>query len=166
MRTRGSLEKRRKTKKIVADQQTFFFIFHWEPLVSLSCAWWKGTFLLIFECFWSFSAMRTHAQACIRWSKYTTLVLSCLILSEPGNALYLRDRNSYFFLLQGGSIAVLAVGIWTVVDKSFIEVLLRNNLFMSAAYIMIFTGCCATIVSFLGCYGALKVNKCYSTVKY
>ena len=29
-------------------------------------------FLLIFECFWSFSTMRTHAQACVCWSKYTT----------------------------------------------------------------------------------------------
>ena len=32
----------------------------------------KGTFLLIFECFRSFSTIRTHAQACLRWSKYTT----------------------------------------------------------------------------------------------
>ena len=29
---------------------------------------------LIFECFWSFLTMRTHAQACIYWSKYTTPV--------------------------------------------------------------------------------------------
>ena len=25
------------------------------------------------KCFWSFSTMRTHAQACILWSKYTTV---------------------------------------------------------------------------------------------
>ena len=44
--------------------------------VSLLCASRahdeKGTFLLIFKCFWSFATMQTHAQACVRWSKYTT----------------------------------------------------------------------------------------------
>ena len=29
-------------------------------------------FFMIFECFPSISTMRTHAQACFRWSKYTT----------------------------------------------------------------------------------------------
>jgi hypothetical protein len=62
------------------------------------------------------------------------------------------------FSYQCGSAAVLAVGIWTVVDKSFIEILLRNTLFMSAAYIMIFTGCCAIVLSFIGAYGALKAS--------
>ena len=33
---------------------------------------WKRYFLPIFECFWSFSTMQMHAQACVRWSKYTT----------------------------------------------------------------------------------------------
>ena len=64
----------------------------------------------------------------------------------------------YNAFLQFGSIAVLAVGIWTVSDKSFMEVLLRNSLFMSTAYIMIVTGCLAFVLSFLGCYGALKVT--------
>ena len=56
----------------ITDQQTFFFIFLCKPLVCLSCAWWKRYYLLIFKCFWLFLTMRTHAQACIRWSKYTT----------------------------------------------------------------------------------------------
>ena len=32
----------------------------------------KILFLVIFECFWLFSTMQMHAQACVRWSKYTT----------------------------------------------------------------------------------------------
>ena len=36
-------------------------------------------FLIIFLCFWSFLTVRTHAQACVRWSKYTTLVCLCNI---------------------------------------------------------------------------------------
>ena len=51
-----------------------FFVFLCEPLVSLSCAWWKKYFLLIFECFQSFSTMRTHACAYVRWSKFTTII--------------------------------------------------------------------------------------------
>ena len=35
----------------------------------------KGSFFIIFECFLLFSIMRTHAQACICWSKYTTIGL-------------------------------------------------------------------------------------------
>ena len=40
----------------------------------------KGTFLLIFECFLSFSTMQTHVQACVCWSKYTTSLICVLII--------------------------------------------------------------------------------------
>ena len=49
---------RRKAKKKVCE--------------PLWCMMKKVHFLLIFKCFWSFSTMQTHTQACIRWSKYTT----------------------------------------------------------------------------------------------
>ena len=73
MLTRGS---HKLTKK---NDSSFFFVSlsctSWAPLVRLSCAWWKSYFLYIFKCFWSFLTMQTHAQACVRWSKYTTLYL-------------------------------------------------------------------------------------------
>lgn len=59
-----------------------------------------------------------------------------------------------------GGIAILVIGIWTLLDKSFIEVLLRNNLFMSAAYIMIISGSVSTIISIVGLVGAAKETKC------
>ncbi len=37
-------------------------------------------------------------------------------------------------------MVVLAVGAWTLADKSYIEELLRNELFISSAYILIFSG--------------------------
>ena len=50
-----------------------FFSFFFVSLTRASRAHdEKGTFLLIFKCFWSFSTMPMHAQACICWSKYTT----------------------------------------------------------------------------------------------
>lgn len=63
-------------------------------------------------------------------------------------------------LVLVGGIAVLAVGIWTLVDKSYIEMLLRNNLFMSAAYIMIIGGAISACLSLIGFIGALKETKC------
>ena len=53
---------------------------------------------------------------------------------------------------------MISVGVWTFMDKAFMEVLLRNNLYMSATYIMIGTGCVAIVLSILGCIGALKVR--------
>ena len=48
-------------------------VFLHEPYMSLSHAWWKKYF---FHDFQMFSIIFDHAQACVRWSKYTT-VQSC-----------------------------------------------------------------------------------------
>ena len=57
----------------IADKQTFFFIFLHAPYMSLSYAWWKRYFFMIFKCFWSFLIVFDHANACACWLKYTTL---------------------------------------------------------------------------------------------
>ncbi len=64
------------------------------------------------------------------------------------------------FLIFLGGLIVLAVGIWTVADKSYIERLLRNELFISSAYILIFAGIVIMVISFFGCFGAFKEIKC------
>ena len=64
------------------------------------------------------------------------------------------------FLIFIGGLVVLAVGIWTVADKSYIERLLRNELFISSAYILIVAGIVIVIISFFGCFGAIKEIKC------
>ena len=40
--------------------------------MSLSCVWWKNTFLINFKRFSLFSTMQMHARACVRWLKYIT----------------------------------------------------------------------------------------------
>jgi len=60
-------------------------------------------------------------------------------------------------ILQIGCLVVFAVGIWTVVEKSFMRVLLNNNLYTSSAYIMVVAGIIVTTVACLGIYGAWKV---------
>lgn len=55
-----------------------------------------------------------------------------------------------------GGLVVLGVGIWTVVDKSYIDVLLRNDLFITIAYVLIVSGLLVVSVTFLGCLGSAK----------
>ncbi|XP_076040963.1 tetraspanin 74F [Oratosquilla oratoria] len=64
------------------------------------------------------------------------------------------------FIIWLGSIALLVLGIWTLVDGPFLGELLGTNLYMTSAYILIATGCIIFFVSFLGCLGALKGIKC------
>lgn len=55
---------------------------------------------------------------------------------------------------------MFVIGVWTLVDKSFINELLGTNLFMGAVYILIATGALVSLVSFFGCLGAIKEIKC------
>ncbi|GIY64074.1 tetraspanin-11 [Caerostris darwini] len=57
-------------------------------------------------------------------------------------------------------ISVFAVGVWTFADKSFMERLLGTDLYVSSTAILIATGVIVTIISFLGCFGAIKEIKC------
>ena len=62
--------------------------------------------------------------------------------------------------MQLGGFLVLGVGIWTILDKAYIEQLLRNGLFVSSAYIMVAAGCMILLISSMGCVGAVKELKC------
>lgn len=64
------------------------------------------------------------------------------------------------FIIWIGSILLLVLGVWTVVDKPFLEELLGKQVYAAAAYIVIAIGVIAFFVSFLGCFGALKEIKC------
>jgi tetraspanin-11 len=66
----------------------------------------------------------------------------------------------FYFIFQIGGLVVVSVGIWTLADKAFIQRLLRNELFISSAYILIIAGCIIVFISFLGCFGAYKEIKC------
>jgi len=83
---------------------------------------------------------RTDLETCGRTIRWTLYVINTLVLV--------------------GGIAILVIGIWTLLDKSFIEVLLRNNLFMSSAYIMIISGSISIFISIIGLIGAAKETKC------
>lgn len=53
----------------------------------------------------------------------------------------------------------MGVGIWTIVDKSYLEALMRNKLYMSAAYVLISVGAITIILSLIGCLGSLTEKR-------
>jgi tetraspanin-11 len=62
-------------------------------------------------------------------------------------------------LILAGALAILGVGIWTIVDKSYLEILLRNQLYMTAAYTLVAVGTITIILSIFGCMGSLKEKR-------
>jgi len=54
---------------------------------------------------------------------------------------------------------VLALGIWTVSDRSFMERLLGINLYVASAVLLIITGSIVAFISLLGSLGAYKEVK-------
>ena len=59
---------------------------------------------------------------------------------------------------QIGALSVMGVGIWTAVDKSYLEILMRNELYMSAAWVLVAVGAITIILSLIGCTGSLTVG--------
>lgn len=65
---------------------------------------------------------------------------------------------NFIFLICG--VVLLAIGIWTINDKSFVDELLRNSLYMNTTYVIIITSCFMIILSGFGCFAAFKEVKC------
>lgn len=61
---------------------------------------------------------------------------------------------------------MIAVGIWTLVDKSDYLSLLESSAFAVSAYILILAGVLVMITGFLGCCAAIREQRsCLSMVR-
>ena len=58
-------------------------------------------------------------------------------------------------------IVLLALAIWTLKDKAFLDELLRSRLYMDATYIMLVVSAVLTLLSCFGCFAARKEIKCF-----
>ena len=58
-------------------------------------------------------------------------------------------------------IVLLALAIWTLKDKAFLDELLRSRLYMDATYIILIVSAVLTILSCFGCFAARKEIKCF-----
>uniref|UniRef100_W5NJL2 Tetraspanin n=1 Tax=Lepisosteus oculatus TaxID=7918 RepID=W5NJL2_LEPOC len=63
------------------------------------------------------------------------------------------------FLFWVGGAAVMAVGIWTLIDKSDYLSLLASSTFAVSAYILIFAGGLVMITGFLGCCAVIREQR-------
>lgn len=70
---------------------------------------------------------------------------------------YLLFLFNVLFWLAGG--AVLAVGVWTLVEKSDYISLLNSNLYSASAYILIVAGVIVIMTGIIGCCATLKEIK-------
>lgn len=68
-------------------------------------------------------------------------------------------------VLQMGGAAVMAVGVWTLVEKSGYLGVLASSTFAASAYILIFAGTLVMVTGFLG-FGAIirEDRSCLSAV--
>lgn len=83
------------------------------------------------------------------------IAFSHLVLDEMDGANLSRQ-----FIFQIGGACVFGLGVWTIVDRSFVNELLGTNLFSGAVYVLTITSALVCILSFLGCMGAVKEVKC------
>jgi len=64
-------------------------------------------------------------------------------------------------ILMVCGLVLLALGIWTMNDKSFLEELLRNRLYMDTTYIILISSTAMIFLSCFGCFAAMKEIKCF-----
>lgn len=70
---------------------------------------------------------------------------------------YLLFIFNFFFWLAGG--AVMAVGIWTLVEKSNYISLLSSSTYAATAYILVIAGVIVMVTGILGCCATFKERK-------
>jgi len=66
---------------------------------------------------------------------------------------------TYNLLIFMCGCVLLSVGIWMVVDRSFMATITGEPLYAVAAYIIIAGGALVFVFSFIGCYGAITENR-------
>ena len=63
-------------------------------------------------------------------------------------------------MFQMCGFVLLALGVWTVNDKLFVDELLRNKLYTETTFIIIVTSNLIILLSVFGCFAAVKEVKC------
>lgn len=66
---------------------------------------------------------------------------------------------SIFFFKIGGAV-VFGIGLWILIDNSYVNELLGTNLYIGAVYVLLVTSAIVCIISFFGCFAASKEIKC------
>ncbi|XP_010609874.1 tetraspanin-11 isoform X1 [Fukomys damarensis] len=84
---------------------------------------------------------------------------------DDWQVVYLRNLLFVFnFFFWVGGAAVMAVGVWTLAEKSGYLSILASSTFAASAYTLISAGALVTVTGFLGCAAVLREQRgCLST---
>ena len=58
-------------------------------------------------------------------------------------------------------LVMMALGIWTVNDKMFLDELLRNRLYVDTTNIILVAAISITLLSCFGCFAAMREIRCF-----
>ena len=58
-------------------------------------------------------------------------------------------------------LVLLTLGIWTLHDKSFLEELLRNRLYINTTYVVLVSSSLLILLSGFGWFAAMREIKCF-----
>ncbi|KAG7455881.1 hypothetical protein MATL_G00245760 [Megalops atlanticus] len=113
-----------------------------------------------------------HNEIADRWtSTNTQRCAGRVLLGEEMSRLYKDDQDDWItvclkyllfvfnFLFWLGGAAVMAVGIWTLIDKSDYLSLLASSTFAVSAYILILAGGLVMVTGFLGCCAVIREQR-------
>lgn len=71
-----------------------------------------------------------------------------------------HNINEAVFVFQIGGLVVFSIGVYTLVERSFMTELLGSNLYTGTVYVLVVTSALVCILSFFGCMGAAREIKC------
>jgi len=63
------------------------------------------------------------------------------------------------YCIQVCACSLLGVSIWMAVDRNFMTIIIGNNLYAAAVFIVLASGGIIFFVSFLGCCGVVKEQR-------
>ena len=92
------------------------------------------------------------------WSTFFFLSSNtCTVQAESSSSF--AKLSSHRFQVCG--LVLLALGLWTMHDKAFLEELLRNRLYMNTTYTILFSSILMILLSGFGWFAAMKEIKCF-----
>ncbi|EEB18165.1 CD151 antigen, putative [Pediculus humanus corporis] len=81
--------------------------------------------------------------------------------SECCNVFFLNYVLHIFnIIFVTAGFSVLAVGVWSVIEKHKYVSLLTSVTYPMSSYVLIGAGCLVLVVAVIGCFGVIKENRC------
>lgn len=100
-------------------------------------------------------------DCCSQVVKYGMFISNLIIFVSSNEPFAETGSHTKFlsFRLQIGGLSVFVLGLITLIDRNFLSELLGTNLFSGAVYVLVITSALVCLLSFFGCFGAVREVK-------